>query len=231
MIVGLVTKPPFSIIVRPEIREPKDLKGKAMGVTRFGSTTDALLRLALDKWGLRPETDVPIIQMGGVPPILSGMQSKKIFGGPISLPTLAVAKQEGFRELVDLADVIPDYQSAGVVTRKLFLRQNPEISRNFVRAMGEAIAVFKNDAAYSKKIIKDRLKIDDILVQEETQRTYLNYVPRVPYPNRAGIALIKTFLEKSEPQLRPLSVDDQIDGSIVRGLEQSGFFAGLYPAK
>jgi NitT/TauT family transport system substrate-binding protein len=231
MIVGLVTKPPFSIIVRPEIREPKDLKGKAMGVTRFGSTTDALLRLALDKWGLRPETDVPIIQMGGVPPILSGMQSKKIFGGPISLPTLAVAKQEGFRELVDLADVIPDYQSAGVVTRKLFLRQNSEVARNFVRAMGEAIAVFKNDAAYSKKIIKDRLKLDDVLVQEETQRTYLNYVPRVPYPNRAGIALIKTFLEKSEPQLRPLSVDDQIDGSIVRGLEQSGFFNALYPAK
>jgi NitT/TauT family transport system substrate-binding protein len=231
MIVGLVTKPPFSIIVRPEIHEPKDLKGRAMGVTRFGSTTDALLRLALDKWGLRPEADVPIIQMGGVPPILSGMQSKKIFGGPISLPTLAVAKQEGFRELVDLADVIPDYQSAGVVTRKLFLRQYPDIARNFVRAMGEAIAVFKNDLAYSKKIIKERLKIDDVLVQEETQRTYLNYVPRVPYPNRAGIALIKTFLEKSEPQLRSLSVDDQIDGSIVRGLEQSGFFNSLYPAK
>jgi NitT/TauT family transport system substrate-binding protein len=231
MIVGLVTKPPFSIIVRPEIREPKDLKGRAMGVTRFGSVTDALLRLALDKWGLRPETDVPIIQMGGVPPILSGMQSKKIFGGPISLPTLAVAKQEGFRELVDLADVIPDYQSAGVVTRKLFLRQQPEVARNFVRAMGEAIAVFKNDLPYSKKIIKDRLKIDDASVQEETQRTYLNYVPRVPYPNRAGIVLIKTFLEKSEPQLRPLSVDDQIDGSIVRGLEQSGFFNNLYTTK
>ena len=134
--------------------------------------------------GLGRKSDVPIIQMGGVPPILSGMQSKKIFGGPISLPTLAVAKQEGFRELVDLADVIPDYQAAGVVTRKLFLRQNPEISRNFVRAVSEAIAVFKNDPAYSKKIIKSRLKIDDILVQEETQRTYLNYVPRVPYPNR-----------------------------------------------
>ncbi len=231
MIVGLVTKPPFSIIVRPEIREPKDLKGRAMGVTRFGSTTDALLRLALDKWALRPEIDVPIIQMGGVPPILSGMQSKKIFGGPISLPTLAVAKQEGYRELVDLGDVIPDYQSAGVVTRKAFLRQHPEVARNFVRAMCEAIAIFKTDLAFSKKIIKDRLRIDDVLVQEETQRTYINYVPRVPYPTRAGIALIKTFLEKSEPQLRPLSVDDQIDGSILRGLEQSGFFDRLYGGK
>src|SRR3954463_7332079 len=69
--------------------------------------------------------------------------------------------------------------------------------------MAEAIAVFKNDSAYSKKITKERLRIDDVLVQEETQRTYLNYVPRVPYPNRAGIALIKNFLEKREPQLGP----------------------------
>jgi hypothetical protein len=53
----------------------------------------------------------------------------------------------------------------------------------------------------------------------------------VPYSNRAGIALIKTFLEKSEPQLRPLSVGEQIDGSIVRGLEQSGFFSSLYSTR
>lgn len=231
MIAGLVTKPPFSMIVRPEIREPKDLKGRALGVTRYGSTTDLLLRLTLDKWGLKAETDVSIIQMGGVPPILSGMQSKKIFGGPISLPTLALAKQEGFRELVDLAEVIPDYQSAGVVTRRSFIRQNPELVRNFIRAMGEAIAIFKTDLAFSKKIIKERLKIDNPLVAEETQRTYVNYVPRVPYPNRAGIALAKSFIEKTEVNVRPLAVDDQLDAAIVRGLEQSGFFDKLYVSK
>jgi len=69
------------------------------------------------------------------------------------------------------------------------------------------------------------------LVGEETQRTYVKYVPRVPYPNRAGIALAKSFMEKTEPNVRPLSVDDQLDGSIVRSLEQSGFFNSLYSGK
>jgi ABC-type nitrate/sulfonate/bicarbonate transport system substrate-binding protein len=77
MILGLVTKPPFSIIVRPEIKDFRELRGKPMGITRYGSSTDLLLRLTLDKWGLKPETDVPILQMGGVPPILAGMQSKR----------------------------------------------------------------------------------------------------------------------------------------------------------
>ena len=92
MILGLVTKPPFSIIVRPEIKDFRELKGKPMGITRYGSSTDLLLRLTLEKWGFKPEADVPILQMGGVPPILAGMQSRKILGGPLSLPTLATGE-------------------------------------------------------------------------------------------------------------------------------------------
>ncbi len=228
MILGLVTKPPFSIIVRPEIKEYRELRGKAMGITRYGSSTDMLLRLTLEKWGFKPETDVPILQMGGVPPILAGMQSKRIFGGPLSLPTLARAKLEGYRELADVADLVPDYQVAGIVTRRAFIKQNPEVIRGFIKAIVEATATFKNEPAYAKKIMKERLKIDDQVVIDETQKNYPRYMPNVPYPSRAGIAVIKAFLDKNEPAVRPLSIDDQIDNQIVRELEQSGFFSSLY---
>src|SRR6266576_622199 len=231
MILGLVTKPPFSIIVRPEIKEYRELRGKAMGITRYGSSTDMLLRLTLEKWGFKPESDVPILQMGGVPPILAGMQSKRIFGGPLSLPTLARAKLEGYRELADVADLVPDYQVAGIVTRRAFIKQNPEVIRGFIKAIVEATATFKNEPAYAKKIMKERLKIDDQVVIDETQKNYPRYMPNVPYPSRAGIAVIKAFLDKNEPAVRPLSIDDQIDNQIVRELEQSGFFSSLYHAR
>ena len=228
MILGLVTKPPFSIIVRPEIKDYRELRGKAMGITRYGSSTDMLLRLTLEKWGFKPESDVPILQMGGVPPILAGMQSKRIFGGPLSLPTLARAKLEGYRELADVADLVPDYQVAGIVTRRAFIKQNPEVVRGFIKAIVEATATFKNEPAYAKKIMKERLKIDDQVVIDETQKNYPRYMPNVPYPSRAGIAVIKAFLDKNEPAVRPLSIDDQIDNQIVRELEQNGFFSSLY---
>jgi NitT/TauT family transport system substrate-binding protein len=231
MILGLVTKPPFSIMVRPEIKDFRELKGKAMGITRYGSSTDLLLRLTLEKWGFKPETDVPILQMGGVPPILAGMQSKRIFGGPLSLPTLARAKQEGYRELADVADLVPDYQVAGIVTRRAFLRQNADAVRGFIKAIAEATAIFKTEAGSAKKVMRERLKIDDPLVIEETQKSYPRYMPNVPYPTRAGIAVIKSFLEKNEPALRQLSIDDQIDVQLVRELEQSGFFNALYKNK
>ena len=231
MVLGMVTKPPFSIMARPEIKDYRELKGKPMGITRYGSATDMLLRLCLEKWGLKPEVDVPILQMGGVPPILAGMESRKIVGGPLSLPTLARAKQEGYRELADVADLVPDYQVAGVVTRRAFIKQNPEVVRGFVKAIAEAMALFRNDPESVGKVMKERLKISDPLVIAETQKDYPRYMPKIPYPGRAGIAVIKAFLDKNEPAVRSLSIDNQIDNEIVRELEQSGFFNSLYQAK
>jgi hypothetical protein len=75
--------------------------------------------------------------------------------------------------------------------------------------------------------MRERLKIDDPAVVEETQKSYPRYMPATPYPSRAGIAVIKAFLEKTELGLRQLSVDDQIDLRLVRELEQSGFFSSL----
>jgi NitT/TauT family transport system substrate-binding protein len=230
MLLGIVTKPLFSMMVRPEIKDYRELKGKPMGITRYGSATDLLLRLTLDKWGLKPETDVPILQMGGVPPILAGMESQKIVGGPLSLPTLARAKKEGYRELADVADLIPEYQVAGVVTRRAFIKQNPDVVRGFVKAIAEGMALFRRDPESVMKVMKVRLKIDDPLVIEETQKNYPRYMPNVPYPSRAGIAVIKAF-DKNEPAVRPLSIDNQIDNQIIRDLEQSGFFTNLERGK
>jgi len=79
--------------------------------------------------------------------------------------------------------------------------------------------------------MKERLKIDDPAVVAETQKSYPRYMPNIPYPSRAGIAVIKAFMEKSEPALRQMSVDDQIDMQFVRELEQSGFFSSPYRAR
>lgn len=228
MIGGLVNTAVFSLVVRPEIKELKDLKGRPLGITRYGSSTDFVLRYALEKWGLKPDYDVPILQMGGVPLILVGMETKKIYGGPLSLPTLARATQAGFREIIDLSDVIPAYQVTGVVARRSFIKDQEEVVRSFLKGITEAIAVFKNDAAYTKKILQEKIKIQDRMILEETYKRYSRYISRVPYPTRPGIALIKTTLEEKNPAIRKLSIDDLIDTRFVRELEQSGFIDALY---
>jgi hypothetical protein len=43
--------------------------------------------------------------------------------------------------------------------------------------------------------------------------------------------VIKAFLDKNEPAVRSLSIDDQVDNQFVRELEQSGFFTALQRAR
>jgi ABC-type nitrate/sulfonate/bicarbonate transport system substrate-binding protein len=82
--------------------------------------------------------------------------------------------------------LIPEYQVAGVVTRRAFIKQNPEAVRGFVKAISQATAVFRNDAGYVKKIMRERLKIDDPVVVEETQRNYPRYMLEHPLPKWGG---------------------------------------------
>lgn len=231
MVAGIVNTVPFSIVVRPEIHKPADLKGRAMGVTRYGSSTDFVLRFALDKWGLKPNEDVPILQMGGVPPILAGMQAGKIYGGPLSLPTLAKARQAGFRELVDLSQVIPDYQTTGVVTRRSYVRDHENVIRGILKGITEAIAVFKNDPVYTEKIMREKLRFQDPLILQETWKGYSRYISKVIYPTRAGIDLVKKKLEAKNPEVRQLSFEDLVDVRYVREMEKSGFIDSLYRSR
>src|SRR5215470_17878424 len=43
----------FSVMTKPEIKEPADLKGKKIGVTRIGGSADLALDYPLKKWGLQ----------------------------------------------------------------------------------------------------------------------------------------------------------------------------------
>src|SRR5262249_48670660 len=85
ILAGLINIIDFSIITVPEIKKPQDLKGKKLGVSRFGSSTDFVTRYALDKWGLVPDRDVAILQIGSQPARLAAMKSGTVprtFGGP-----------------------------------------------------------------------------------------------------------------------------------------------------
>ena len=62
-VISTANRPYHRFWVRPEITRIEDLKGKTVGVTRFGSVTDNLTRMVLKKYGL--ESTVSVRQMGG----------------------------------------------------------------------------------------------------------------------------------------------------------------------
>lgn len=231
MVGSIVNTVVFSLVVRPEIKEVKDLKGMPMGVSRFGASTDFVLRYALKKWGFKPDVDVPVIQIGEESLIPAAMEAKKIYGGTVSEPHLTKARQAGFRALVDLSEVIPGFLSSGIVVRRSYVKANEEVMRGFLKAITEAIAVFMNDPDTAKRVMRERLKIQDAEVLENTYKGYTRYISRVIYPSRPGIALAKEALEEKNPAIRKLSIEELIDNRFVGEMEQSGFIDSLYRSR
>ncbi|MBI3076792.1 MAG: ABC transporter substrate-binding protein [Deltaproteobacteria bacterium] len=112
----------FSIMARPELTRPEALRGRRVGISRFGAATDFALRYALRRWGLEPGRDVAILQVGGVPEILAALRQGAIDAGVLSSPSTRLARRAGFPELVDMGKLGIEYPGACIVTTRRGLR-------------------------------------------------------------------------------------------------------------
>jgi NitT/TauT family transport system substrate-binding protein len=220
----------FSLMTRANLKEPKDLQGKIIGVTGLGSLSDFTLRTLLRRWGLDPAREVVIRPMGGYPEILTGLQSGMLDGGIFSPPGNLNAQALGFREFIDAGSTGIEYASTCYGTTRRFIRERRETVAQFMRALTAAIHRFKTDKATSLKIMQQYIKNRDPKVLEETYRVYaLKYLPKAPYPTRTGVkTILDSFAESTIPDAKKAEPETFVDISFVQELEKSGWIDRLY---
>jgi NitT/TauT family transport system substrate-binding protein len=220
----------FSLMTRANLKEPKDLKGKTLGVTGLGSLTDFTLRTLLRKWALDPARDVVIRPMGGYPEILTGLQSGMLDGGVFSPPSNLNAQALGYREFIDAGSTGIEYASTCYGTTRRFIREHRETVAQFMRALTAAIHRFKTDKAGSIKVMQQYIKNRDPKILEETYRVYaLKYLPKAPYPARSGVkTILDSFAESTIPDAKKAEPEAFVDISFVQELEKSGWIDRLY---
>ena len=229
MLAGPNHKPGQKLIVKPEIKKPEDVKGKKLGITRFGTSDDFLLRYLLGQWGIQPDREVALLQMGGSPEILAGLSSGGIDGGVLSSPLNLRAQKLGFNLLVDLSAIGVDYQGAGIVTTRSYVREHPEVIRSYLKAYVEGLARFKNDKDFSLKVLAKYSRIGEREMLEETYRHYaVNVMPRVPYPTMKGIQMVLDEIGSRSSKTREISPNNLVDINFLKELDSSGFIKALY---
>jgi NitT/TauT family transport system substrate-binding protein len=229
MLAGANHKPGQKLMVKPAIKRAEDLKGKKLGVTRFGTSDDFLLRYVLSQWKIAPERDVALLQMGGSPEILAGLSSGGIDGGVLSSPLNLRAQKAGFSLLADMSAIGVDYQGAGVVTTKSYMRERPDTLRAYLKAYIEGLARFKTDKEFSLKVLAKYSRIDEREMLEETYRHYaVNVMPQVPYPTMKGIQMVLDEIGSRSPKTREISPASLVDLTYLKELDQSGFIKRLY---
>lgn len=225
---GVVNVPSFYVYVHPSIKKPEDLKGKALGITTYGSSTDFTLRFLVRKWGLEPDRDVKIIQAGGQPEILAGMQAGSFQGGNLSSPGDFKARKLGFTLLADFKNVGLDYPTVSLVSTRSYIKKDPATVKRFISAYSEGVHRLFTDKELGIKIIAKYTRTQDREVLESSYAYATNFIEKTPRLPVKGLETILEQLAATNPKAKQHTAEDFVDASFYNELDKSGFFRNLW---
>ena len=216
------------VIASPEIKSVQDLRGKPVGVSRFGATTDFAIQMFLKKYGLEPVRDVPIIQIGGVPELAAALSNRSIYAAAMSYPMGLVAQQAGMKMLANLAKEEIPFLHQGLTTTGRFMRERRAHAKAFVRAYGRAVHFMHTRKEESKSIVSRYTKVTDPAMLEGTMQYAYDFVEKIPLVKREAIQVTLDESGRKNPKAKQAKPEQFYDNSLVQELIKEGFFASLW---
>ncbi len=201
------------------------LRGKAVGVSRFGALSDFVARHVLRKSRLQPIKDVALIQLGGTQEIIAGMQKNLVQGGSISLPLTLQARKMGFRELLTTETIALPFDYGCFIVKGAQVRAKREELKRVLRATIAAYDLAIHEPAAAKKAIGKYTRTTDSETLDATYKENVkDYALRVPYVSLAGLTSIIDFRAEGSAEVKKLALEKMFDNSLLQEIqkEQAG---------
>ena len=215
---------PFELWSVPSIKQPEQLKGTKLGISRIGATTDFVARYLLKKWGLQPDKDVPIFQAGAGPQVFAALK-----GGAVQ--TLH-AEAEGYVRLADVSASGLVYPFGPFAARQAFLKSQPDLVSRFMKAYVEGIYRFKTDKALALATLEKYTKEKTTPGAERIYEVYATkYFKRAPEATPAAIQTILEEISATRPLPSGIAPQRFAESRFIRDLVASGFVDNLYKTR
>jgi NitT/TauT family transport system substrate-binding protein len=218
-VAATANRPYHRLFVQPEINRLEDLKGKTLGVTRFGSITDNLTRILLRKSGL--EGAVNVRQMGGTIEVSAAFQNRVIAGAVTS--DLRVSAPSQAKILTRLIDLGIPYSMNMIAVSREYLRRNPETVERMVRAYADGVAFMNRQKEQALKIVAKYARLTDPKMIEDHYNDSVTYLDRIPKADPEAVQTILEFMGK-----KGIPLENFMDSTIIDRLSREGFFDKLY---
>ena len=217
-ILGVYNRTFFDLVARPEIKSLGDLKGKPLGISRYGASTEYAVRFALKANGIDPDKDVKLLAVGSGSDAarISALESDVIASAVLQVPSNLMAHKLGMRTILPLGDYLETlFAGLGASSKKI--QQNRDEARQVIRGVLRSIDFMAQNPVETKAIIRRNLR-----GIEPSAVDYI-YSLVVPYATKNGIAS-KKALENSllgtQFEGKPINFDKLVDFSIAREVTQ-----------
>jgi ABC-type nitrate/sulfonate/bicarbonate transport system substrate-binding protein len=218
-----------SIVAKPEIKRPEDLKGKSIGVKRIGSNNHYFALQVLQRIGLDPK-DVTFRQTGGDAADLIALLNGSVDASAmLTYGQNAVA--QGFHYLIYGPDLRIPYAAAAFVTRRSVIARKPQVIGQFMRAMAEASKIFHTDRETTFKVLAKYLRVNDRKILETSYNNEVKAMePRFDARPEALQAILDE-LAVIDPRAKKVQPQQLIDRRYLEEMERSSFFESLWGGK
>ncbi len=224
---------PFEVWSAPTIRDPSQLKGTKMGVTRIGSTSDFVGRYVLKKWGLKPGSDVVIFQTGAGPEVFGALKAGSVQSGVMSAgPYTVQAEKDGFVRLADVSTMGLAYAFGPFAALRSFTRSQADLVNRFMRAYVEGIHRFKTDRTLALATMEKHTRLKTSPATERIYELFARrYVKRAPEATPESIQTILDEIAANRPLPPGITPQRFVESRFVRELVDSGFVDTLYQGR
>lgn len=219
----------LNLVVRPEIERAEQLRGKSVGISRYGTSLHTGARVALKHFGLEPERDVAIVEIGAGDWIVGALQGGRVQAAVFGYPATTKALKLGNRLLLHLPTLNIPYAANGVSTRGELIRNDPDLVRRYLSAVIEAAALMKKDRAFAIGVLRKYLRTDDPDLLSETYDVQIaKYLMKAPLPTTEAVRSVVEELAERNPKARDQDPGRFFDDRFVRELQRNGFIDSLY---
>ncbi|HEX7230255.1 MAG TPA: ABC transporter substrate-binding protein [Candidatus Binatia bacterium] len=227
IIASAVNTLPYSLVTAKGISSWDQLKGKKVGVSRFGSGTDTAIRLICKKFGLDATKDLIILQGGTQPTRLQALSAGAIDATLISPPLDFIAKKQGWSILINIAQLGIPYPQLVIETTDRLNRENPKLVKGFLKGFVEAIyygAKFRDD---TRRVITKHLKISDPEILDATYESFIKVTDYSAEPNLDGIRNAIDEVALRVPAAKTKKPQEFVDMRFIKELRSETFFKQL----
>ena len=228
MIGSLVKVPAFYIMALPEIKTIDDLRGKAVGVTRFGSSTDFTMRYVLRKQGLEPGRDVTLIQTGDLFAAVTMLRTRAIVAAPFSSPANLRAEEVGAKVILNMGKAGVYFPHDAFMARRSFINANADLVRRFLKAYSEGVYRLFTDRDLSRRAIAKYARASDAKTLDAVYQYAVDYVDKIPYNTREGIQEVLNQAAARNPKAKEARPESFYDDRFVKESDSQGFYKQLW---
>lgn len=228
MFGSMVKVPAFYIMALPEIKTIEDLRGKPVGVTRFGSSTDFTMRYILRKHGLEPGKDITLIQTGDVFAAAAMLRTRAIVAAPFSSPANLKAEEAGARVIVNMGKAGVYFPHDAFMARRSFINARTDLIKRFLKAYGEAVYRLFTDKELSRRAIAKYARAADAKTLDTVYQYAVDYVDKIPYNSREGVQEVLNQAALRNPKAKDAKPEAFYDDRFVKELDNEGFYRQLW---